>query len=279
MLSMTTDYATGTGCPEPYLRRIAEAGFTHVHWCHQWDTDFVYQAPEVEQIAAWLGEFGLGLTDLHGSAGREKGWCSEREYERLAGLELVTNRIDMAARLGSDVVTMHLPGEPLEADARPAYWARVQHALDGLEPPARARGVRIALENLGDPRSFDTIAEVFARYGPETVGLCYDSGHGNISGNGLDRLEGMRDRLISLHLHDNDASGDQHKLLFSGTVDWKRLAAIIARSSYGKWVSMETTMRNAGIEAETEFLAQARDTGLAFARMIEARKMGTGTNY
>ena len=272
MLSMTTDYAADTGCPEPYLRRIAEAGFTHVHWCHHWNTDFVYSPPEVDQIAAWLREFGLGVTDIHASAGREKAWCSEPEYERLAGVELVRNRLDMAARLGSDVIIMHLPAQPADEEPKAAYWARLRRSLDDLKPPACDSRVRIALENLSPTESFDTIEEVLSQYGPEYVGLCYDSGHGNISGHGLNRLERLKDRLISLHLHDNDASGDQHKLLFSGTVDWPRLAGIVARSSYTKWVSMETTMGNTGIADETEFLARALETGTAFARMIDERR-------
>jgi len=268
MLSMTTDYAADTGCPEPYLRRIAEAGFTHVHWCHHWNTDFVYSPAEVDQVAAWLREFGLGVTDIHASAGREKAWCSERAYERLAGVELVTNRIDLAARLASDVIIMHLPAQPVDEELKAAYWARLRRSLDGLEPLARDRGVRIALENLSPTESFDTIEMVLSQCSPDVLGLCYDSGHGNISGHGLDRLERLKDRLISLHLHDNDASGDQHKLLFSGTVDWPRLAGIIARSSYAKWVSMETTMGNTSIADEAHFLARAFETGTVFGRMI-----------
>ena len=64
MLSCTTDYFRKTECPEPYLRRIAEAGFSHVHWCHQWNTDFVYAEPEIARIESWLDELGLKLLDL-----------------------------------------------------------------------------------------------------------------------------------------------------------------------------------------------------------------------
>jgi sugar phosphate isomerase/epimerase len=266
---MTTDFATDTGCPEPHLRRIADAGFSHVHWCHQWSTDFVYSEPEVHQIAHWLREFGLGVTDVHASSGREKAWGSEREYERLAGVELVKNRIDMAAALGSDVIIMHLPAEPEEAPAREAYWSRMSRSLDALEPHAIVRGVRIALENLSPQRSFDTIQQALSHYGPEYLGLCYDAGHGHLSGQGPERLERLSDRLISMHLHDNDGSGDQHKLLFSGSVDWAALARIIARSSYGKWISMETTLGNTGITDEADFLRQAFETGTRFAEMVE----------
>ena len=83
MLSVTTDYVTSTGDPSPYLRRIADAGFSHLHWCHQWNTDFLYSKWEIYQIERWLKDFGLKLLDLHASVGPEKSWCSEKEYERL----------------------------------------------------------------------------------------------------------------------------------------------------------------------------------------------------
>ena len=105
----------------------------------------------------------------------------------------------------------------------------------------------------------------------EYLGLCYDSGHGNIVGRqGLGDLEALTDRLIALHLHDNDGTGDQHKLMFTGTVDWPRLAKLIARSSYRQCVSSESVMRNSGITVEEEFLAQAFAAGNRFATMIAA---------
>jgi 3-deoxy-D-arabino-heptulosonate 7-phosphate (DAHP) synthase class II len=39
-----------TGGPEPYPGKIAEAGFFHIHWGHQWDIDFIYSKDEIEQI-------------------------------------------------------------------------------------------------------------------------------------------------------------------------------------------------------------------------------------
>jgi sugar phosphate isomerase/epimerase len=266
MLSMTSDYAADTGCPGPYLQRIAEAGFTHVHWCHHWSTDFLYADSEMEQIARWFSEFGLGLTDLHASAGQEKGWASRREYERLAGVELVKNRIDMAARLGADVIILHLPASPDAPEARGAFWERVWQSLDALRRPAHEAGVRIALEN----GNFSNIEQVLVRYDDSYVGLCYDSGHGHLAPDGLDRLERLKGRLISIHLHDNDGLTDQHKIPFTGTIDWPRLIRIIAASAYTKWVSLETTTRHAGIADEADFLAQAHQAAGKLAEMIEA---------
>lgn len=264
MLSMTTDYVTSTGCPGPYLRAIAEAGFSHVHWCHEWDTDVAYSDDQIDQIRRWLREYGLGLTDLHASSGKQKCWGSLLARERVSGVGLVKNRIDMAARLESNVVIMHLPSQPVPAERANRLWDGLFSSLDDLRPYAEQRGVRIALEN-GD---FDAIEGVLSQYGPEYLGLCYDSGHGNIGGDGLGRLERVKDRLISIHLHDNNGSSDQHSLPLTGTVDWPRLAGIVAASSYGKWVSLEAVMRNCPIRDEEVFLRAAFEAGSRIARMI-----------
>ena len=90
-----------------------------------------------------------------------------------------------------------------------------------------------------------------------------------MSGDGLDKLEVLGNRLISLHLHDNDGEKDEHKLLFSGTTDWATLAERIAGSSYSMCVSMEVVIANTGIEDEEELLARAFETGTKFAQMIQ----------
>ncbi len=268
MLSITSDYAADTGCPEPYLRAIADHGFTHVHWCHHWNTDFLYADCEIEQIDKWMKEYGLKLTDLHASDGKEKRWYSPREYERQAGVELIKNRIAMTARLGADVIIMHQGAPPADEQGAATYWQQLFRSLDDLQPFARQHGVRIAIEN----GVFANIRRVFASYPADYVGLCYDCGHGNISKDGLDETDALKDRLLSLHLHDNDGNGDQHKPLFTGTVDWPRLATVIATSGYRKWVSMETSTRNAGFDDEGAFLDHVFETGTRFAAMVEAAR-------
>jgi sugar phosphate isomerase/epimerase len=271
-LSMTTDYATGLGSPEPYLRRIAAAGFTHLHWCHQWNTDFLYAEPEIDQIARWLDEYGLRLLDLHGSSGVEKKWVSSTEYVLLAGVELVANRLEMTARLGGHVVIMHIPTVPGDADLAEAYWSALHRSLDALAPTARAAGVRIAIENGGSEEHLQTVARVLSEYDADYLGLCYDAGHGNVAGVGLDYLERLQDRLISVHLHDNDGRSDQHKPMFTGTVDWGRLAGIMAASAYEGPVSQEISMRLSGYVDEDAFLAQGRSDGEHLTEMIAAQR-------
>ena len=228
------------------------------------------------------------MLSLHGSCGVEKVWCAPVETQRRAGVELVKNRIELAARLSCAVITMHT-GEP-DPRAPDPYWAAIRRSLDELEPFARAHAVRIALEN----GTWAVLQRLLGDYPPDYVGLCYDTGHGNLGpehriqprtaappeiwlgagyyvgdGGGLAGLESWKDRLISVHLHDNDGRQDLHTPLFSGTVDWPRLAHIMATSAYAGPASMETVMVDSGFTDEAAFLAHVFDTGSRFARMVE----------
>lgn len=273
MLSLATDHITSTGCPEPTLRSLAAAGFSHCHWCFQWNTDFLYADAETDAIRGWLDELGLAVLDVHGSAGAEKGWCSAVEYERLAGVELVKNRIDFAARLGAGVIVMHVPPEPEDEPGRGLYWARLARTFDALQPFARDRGVRIALENLAYG-NFGIIERLFELYPADFLGLCYDSGHGNMTGDGLDQLDGLKDRLLAVHLHDNDGKDDLHLRPFLGTTDWERLTSLLAASAYEGPISMEVSLRRHEGEEEAEFLAHCVAAGTRLAQRVASHHLG-----
>ena len=272
MLSINTDIIQDHGNPEPYLRQFAEAGFTHLHWVHHWKGDFMYSPSEVAQIGRWLKEYGLILNDLHATEGREKFWLSKAEYARLAGVELVKNRLDMTARLGGDAIVMHIRPDGEKDIPNADFWNRFQRSMDTILPYATERNVQIAFENLESsrPNNHNLLKQILTMYSPEQVGICYDPGHGNIVGDGLDFLDAVKDRLLVLHLNDNDGTGDQHKLLFAATIDWERAARIIAASSYTKPLGLELSIHQSEFKDTAAFLKEAMVTSTRFADMVES---------
>lgn len=249
-IALNTDYYSGTGSPEMPLRYLAEAGFTHVHWCHQWCTDFLYGKAEIDAIGRLLRGLGLTLLDIHGSAGVEKCWFSTVEYQRRAGVELVANRVGMFTALGgTGAVMMHVPCFQCGQDEAARQRALLQfdalrRSLDELMPELERAQVPLALENMwGD--DWKLLNALLDAYPPELIGITYDSGHGNSDClRQLELLDAARERLTALHLHDNDGSSDLHQPPFYGTVDWERLAEILAASPYPRELSFELAMRN-----------------------------------
>jgi sugar phosphate isomerase/epimerase len=149
-------------------------------------------------------------------------------------------------------------------------WDGFRRSVDALLPDCRRHGVRIALENMARD-NFDALESMMASYGPDVMGVCYDSGHGCIAGNGLDRLAPLAHRLIAVHLHDNDGLKDLHQPLFMGKANWLRLAQIIAASGYDRpAMTVEAVIRNSGTQDEHAFLLQTLDGTRRFDQMLAA---------
>jgi len=266
-LAITTDYFNNVGNIKPYFEKISEAGFTHIHWCHEWNTDYIYSELEIDNIIELLKIYNLKVLDLHASEGKKNNWISPDESIRKAGMELVKNRIFMANKLLCEVIVLHFKREPINESEKKAYWDILHKSLNELKPYAKKYNVKIALENYENEDSKE-IKKLLLEYDYDFLGFCYDSGHGNL-GNGIAVLKELKDRLISIHLHDNDGKTDQHNLLFSGTIDWNELAKILVESSYKKEISMEVSIKKSNISDEKIFLLKAYETGLQFSKLME----------
>ncbi|MDR1212118.1 MAG: sugar phosphate isomerase/epimerase [Spirochaetaceae bacterium] len=220
---------------ESQIRNIAEAGFTHVQWIHDWYGEYLYSPSEMFQARAVLREYNLIAHTLHGPEGGERGFydqgywiptpqirctkirkdfTSTNRYLRLAGVDLIRNRIDLCACIGADTLVLHiqLPYETFRKNPQDKadYYAAIYRSFDELEEYAKAAGVRIALENLfftPNELEDEKFERMFNRYPEDYMGLCYDSGHATLSclDNYYYYLEKYNKRLLAVHLQDTDS--------------------------------------------------------------------------
>lgn len=311
MIAYATDYAgESTSAESLYhtLKRIAGAGFSHIHWCHEWSGDYTYSRAEMLQIRAWMDELGLKCKGLHATEGcrrknpktkyhyrcmeqNRRDYTSENEYNRQAGVELIRNRVQMAEVLGTDAIVLHmqLPYKSFEEEAgfRERYFRQVFRSLDELEEECRTRGIRICFENLlGTPNSYqiDQFDRLFSRYDETFVAFCFDSGHALITGSDpLELLKRYKDRLYMMHLSDNHGlrspscwehgiemnQCDEHNNPFDGTFDWEGFASVVAESPYELPVVLEVTKWD---RDEQIFLKEGLAAGKKITKMIEGYK-------
>ena len=263
------------------LERIAGAGFSHVHWCHEFNTCYMYSVYEMFQIKEWCDEAGLLVKGVHASIGEKnsdlKNYISSNEYNRMAGVDLVKNRIEMARILETDSIVLHFnfPWEcvgndnNLNVSLKPVF-----KSLDELEPYCRIRKVKICIENSGgSPAQCNPVYDIlFGRYSGDFLGLCFDTGHANhCKGNCLEYAQRYNDRLFMIHVDDNHGESDEHTLPFEGIFDWEGFVPVLAGSPYEFPVLLEPIYREEEKD-DTAWLKRAFDAGNRFSEMVEKRR-------
>jgi sugar phosphate isomerase/epimerase len=60
------------------------------------------------------------------------------------------------------------------------------------------------------------------------LGFCFDVGHAHMEGGVEAGFQLMRDRIATVHVHDNQGEKDEHLLPWEGTIDWDAALAAFA---------------------------------------------------
>ena len=144
--------------------------------------------------------------------------------------------------------------------------AAVVHISSGFSPPppnktglerlkrlaalGEKHNVYVALENM---KRIDYLDYVFGNIDSKYLAFCYDSGHEHGYGQypGTDLLEKFGDRLVTVHLHDNDATDDQHLMPFNGTASWDVIMARLKKTGYKGDLLFENGATDAEIKIYT----------------------------
>ncbi|MDR1900529.1 MAG: sugar phosphate isomerase/epimerase [Treponema sp.] len=295
------------------VENIARAGFTHTQWIHDWQGDYLYSRSEMYFVRDLLRLNGLGGHTLHATEGGirvakrpdgtsefcnryrlltdiRKDYTSTTEFIRLAGVDLIKNRIDLSSLIGARgmVLHMHLPYKMFEEnpDDKKEYYRMVFKSLDELEGYSKNAGVTIAFENLPcTPESHmeECFDRLFERYDSDYVGFCFDSGHATLTcrNNYYHFLEKYNDRLAVLHLQDTDGlpdelvgddwetlKHDRHWIPFSGVNDWDRIAQLVASSRVDLPADFEVVFSGKDREDEFNILLDCRKKAEKFNEMV-----------
>lgn len=296
---------------ERQVRSIAEAGFTHIQWIHDWEGEYLYSPSEMFQARDLLRGYGICAHSIHASEGGRrtkiidgkkvfrnryrlteirKDYTSTNEYTRLAGVDLLRNRIDLCSHIGAKVMVLHmqLPYRMFEESPqdKEEYYRQVCRSFDEIRGYAVAAGVRIALENLictpahHQEEEFD---RMFGRYGEDFLGFCYDSGHATLQcrDNYYYFLEKYHGRLIATHLQDTNSipeelagddteilNHDLHRVPFSGVVDWDTVARWVAKSPVELPADFEVMISGQTPEEEKNLLRDCRERAERFYGMV-----------
>ncbi len=163
--------------------------------------------------------------------------------------------MSMLADLGVRTYTVHIGAAPNYTNGgvhTDDLRARSYQTLDALLPTAEKLGMIIAVENSFEPSNTpEEVAGCIHRYNSPYIACCLDIGHAHVMDAEAPRAAetinvNIREKawnnkmilkpyaetvkllapwIVTCHIHDNDATNDQHLLPGDGNTDWPRAMA------------------------------------------------------
>lgn len=249
------------------LKEIAESGMRRLVLSYAMVEQLILQPDLLPVWREELREFGLCFVDSHAPWGRGKELGTAEE--NLHGQAVARHKMFLrfCQELGIDTMTVHPGGGP-DPDAA---FAALLRSLEELLPEAERTGVTICLENVWTPMDHSSrLLEAVRRFDSPYLGLCYDSGHANLSEKGRffpeesvvprswtnlglsvtweeNLAEKFRPWLVNCHLHDNHGVTDEHNLPGDGTVDWPHLIEVLKKAPRLRCVQCEVRIPASGV--------------------------------
>ena len=218
------------GVPQKFIQRIKSiknAGFDSTSI---WIGEDNRREMDLEDEPSIIKDCGLILEYAHAPYrninslwDKYKSWETELEIKR---------HIDYCSKNEIPILVIHLTKGYRIKEAN--EYGLI--ALRRLIEYAKDRKVRIAAENT---KQNSVLEKVFHEIEDPVLGLCFDTSHDNLySDLKFGIMEKYRERLLCLHISDNDGRVDDHWIPYQGKIDWE---AFIHRfpKEYGGILNLE----------------------------------------
>ena len=138
---------------------------------------------------------------------------------RIDAMDEIKRALETAEHVPFRHMVMHL-GERYDGwSQRTMEYAEV--ALEHLGAFARPLGVRVLVENLlSDPTTPEHLVTILELGHLDSIGVCLDLGHAHITVGVQEAMTVLSQRIVSMHVHDNGGTKDEHLWPGDGTIDW-----------------------------------------------------------
>lgn len=140
------------------------------------------------------------------------------------------------------VLTIH-PGSRLEKETdrrlREEYFRK---SLEIILKTAESLKIKLAVENMLPMRTGDkieTIREIIDGFSSPFLGVCFDTGHANVTGSVSKVFQVIKDKVFDFHVHDNDGTKDMHLQPAYGNIDWSEFFGLVEDIKYQRPLMIE----------------------------------------
>jgi sugar phosphate isomerase/epimerase len=181
---------------------------------------------ELQRLLDALSSSGVRAHSIHSPFGAQYDISSLDDSIHERGVDSLIDSIELASVIDADKVIVHA-SDHLNGE-RSHRMERARGVLREMGVVAAESGIVLALENLPPGHLGHTPEEIISlldRTDRGSVGVCFDSGHANMSGHFMEFASALLPLAVTIHLHDNDGTADQHAFPGLGSIDWPGFAS------------------------------------------------------
>jgi sugar phosphate isomerase/epimerase len=226
------------------IAHIAQAGFSHVSLGANADHSGYLSASGRKRLKALVQQNGLSIDTVHGP-----------RMDLPDSVPQLTALIEAADDLGAPVVVVHAGPFAFDEAELPTRLKAVLQTGRTVEPVARNRGIKVALENVLPGPATQLVKTALDTLDPTCFGFCYDSAHDQIGGpKPLDLLASMGNKVFAVHFSDRVADFVDHLPPGEGWIDWERMAATLRSTVFTGPLLFEVMITHASQQETRAFL-------------------------
>ena len=227
-----------------HLPRLAQAGVRHIELRRLTPHVDPNRAASMRRLNDALRDAGIAVHSVHLPTDVILAMSATDPWVRRKGVAEAKRVAESAMALGTAVLVAHAGGPVKDGESREDLIKASLESLSELCAFCGRLGLPVAVENTlpTTPRVGDTVPELVRLLkclNGDHVGYCLDTSHANLSGDVTAAVGMVADRLLTLHVSDNDGRTDQHSLPFEGTIDWPGFMSALRQARYTGVFMME----------------------------------------
>jgi sugar phosphate isomerase/epimerase len=228
------------------LEEITEAGFGAELWLGWTNDPNLFKPGHWERIKSLC--VGLPRLSAHSAVTHAFSFAA------------LVKEMDFCAHVGADPLVCHpwtfgLDVGTWDYESKKVLSEEEKEFISNILSEAADRSLTLALENGPVDILVQVLTAMASHPGEHYLGICIDSGHANMHSDmstspTVDVIRPVKDRIIHLHLHDNDGVLDDHRIPGDGVSDWPAVFAEMGGREFAGDIVFELNSPNPGKSAQ-----------------------------
>jgi len=227
--------------PAPWLECFRQLGCKVVQAYRNQDARV-----SIQQMRDAIAAGQMPCDSLHGVFGEQFDPSSPLESARRFAVDTYKAEGELCLKLGGSLVVVHCSTirphgiPPAERERR---TLQLKQSIRELGVAGQQMGVRYAFENLPGYHALgwdvQELADLLTEVGVPGTGMCFDTGHANMTTDVADSLGKTAGTVIYVHLNDNSGKADEHDMPTCGKLDTDDVARKLHQIGYSGTAMLE----------------------------------------